>query len=117
MDLNVLPHLMANATSDDEVKTITCPSCEYTVLHAPGTKRTICPNCGNFYKKEAGDLPPPPSRKLGREQDQRTLPLTDDVVAVPQRKLGREQNRRTVAVKVTTDKNGVCSYSLMYCSL
>ncbi|KAL5021403.1 hypothetical protein ScPMuIL_000558 [Solemya velum] len=97
---------MANATSDDEVKTITCPSCEYTVLHAPGTKRTICPNCGNFYKKEAGDLPPPPSRKLGREQDQRTLPLTDDVVAVPQRKLGREQNRRTVAVKVTTDKNG-----------
>ncbi|GFO50259.1 HECT domain containing 2 [Plakobranchus ocellatus] len=35
---------------------VTCPTCDYTVTQAPGKKRTICPNCGNFYSKEAAEI-------------------------------------------------------------
>ncbi|XP_035825923.1 probable E3 ubiquitin-protein ligase HECTD2 isoform X2 [Aplysia californica] len=35
---------------------VTCPTCEYSVPQAPGKKRTICPNCGNFYSKEAAEI-------------------------------------------------------------
>lgn len=35
---------------------VTCPTCEYSVVQAPGKKRTICPKCGNFYSKEAAEI-------------------------------------------------------------
>lgn len=35
---------------------VVCPTCDYSVLQAPGKKRTICPKCGNFYSKEAAEI-------------------------------------------------------------
>ncbi|XP_064600121.1 probable E3 ubiquitin-protein ligase HECTD2 [Liolophura sinensis] len=44
---------MASKPSEQRPLTaLTCSSCEYTVGQAQGTKRTICPNCGNFYDRQ-----------------------------------------------------------------
>ena len=47
---------------------VTCPTCDYTVTQAPGKKRTICPNCGNFYSKEAADIATNYRRNRPRQQ-------------------------------------------------
>jgi hypothetical protein len=41
---------------------ITCQTCDSTVTQAPGSRRTICPHCGNFYDPEAARIPPQPPR-------------------------------------------------------
>ncbi|XP_013421867.1 probable E3 ubiquitin-protein ligase HECTD2 [Lingula anatina] len=35
------------------VTVVTCKSCNTSVTQQPGTRRTICPNCGNFYDPRA----------------------------------------------------------------
>ncbi|GFR86605.1 HECT domain containing 2 [Elysia marginata] len=47
---------------------VTCPTCDYTVTQAPGKKRTICPNCGNFYSKEAAEIATNYRRNRPRQQ-------------------------------------------------
>ena len=40
---------MATQTMSSNGGSITCSSCQMTVVQSPGTRRTICPHCGNFY--------------------------------------------------------------------
>ena len=40
---------MATQTMSNNGGSITCSSCQMTVVQSPGTRRTICPHCGNFY--------------------------------------------------------------------
>ena len=40
---------MATQTMSNHGGSITCSSCQMTVAQSPGTRRTICPFCGNFY--------------------------------------------------------------------
>ncbi|XP_041367987.1 probable E3 ubiquitin-protein ligase HECTD2 isoform X2 [Gigantopelta aegis] len=56
--------------------TVTCPTCDHTVPQAPGTKRTICPNCGNFYDRESAERPP--SYRRTRQSNPARLPNLRD---------------------------------------
>ncbi|KAK6185095.1 hypothetical protein SNE40_007408 [Patella caerulea] len=49
--------------SDGETTVITCPTCDHCVAQAAGSRRTICPNCGNFYNNEAAERPPSYNRR------------------------------------------------------
>ena len=42
-------------SSSPQAGLVTCPTCDYSVPQATGKKRTICPNCGHFYSKEAAE--------------------------------------------------------------
>ncbi|XP_064630554.1 probable E3 ubiquitin-protein ligase HECTD2 isoform X2 [Lineus longissimus] len=62
------PSLMAASPSPNKsmggksATSITCQTCDSTVKQAPGSRRTICPHCGNFYDPEAARIPPQPPR-------------------------------------------------------
>ncbi|XP_059179233.1 probable E3 ubiquitin-protein ligase HECTD2 isoform X2 [Physella acuta] len=49
---------------------VVCPTCDYSVLQAPGKKRTICPKCGNFYSKEAAEISTNYRRNRQHQSDQ-----------------------------------------------
>ena len=56
---------------------IKCQICNYTVNQSSGAKRTICPQCGNFYNASHSQKPPEPRRKLRNHRaDQRLLSQT-----------------------------------------
>ena len=38
---------------DKSIDNITCKSCNFTVDLTSGSRRTVCPNCGNFYASDA----------------------------------------------------------------
>ena len=35
------------------IENITCKTCNVTVNLSSGSRRTVCPNCGNFYVQDA----------------------------------------------------------------
>ncbi|XP_067657511.1 probable E3 ubiquitin-protein ligase HECTD2 isoform X1 [Haliotis asinina] len=49
---------MAASPGSGGVVSVTCPTCSETVLQPPGSKRTICPRCGNFYERASAERPP-----------------------------------------------------------
>ena len=60
-----------------DVKQLTCQACDYTVSQSSGAKRTICPQCGNFYNSGHAENPPEPRRKLrNHKADNRLLSKT-----------------------------------------
>ncbi|KAK3590225.1 hypothetical protein CHS0354_041290 [Potamilus streckersoni] len=54
--------LKAARTSKGVATTVTCPTCDYTVIQGEGNIRTICPNCGHFYSPEAAERREPRRR-------------------------------------------------------
>ena len=46
----------SNIPSSHNSDIITCETCDYSVAQACGKKRTICPNCGHFYNKDAAEI-------------------------------------------------------------
>ncbi|XP_070212088.1 probable E3 ubiquitin-protein ligase HECTD2 [Littorina saxatilis] len=63
--------MAATSSSSDKACLITCPTCDYSVPQQPGTKRTICPNCGNFYSRELAERPPSPRRRIRQDRTER----------------------------------------------
>ena len=59
------------------IVTLTCPVCEIAVNQTQGTRRTICPHCGNFYDTTAL-APTPRNQPRLLEQRHRTYPTSDD---------------------------------------
>lgn len=63
--------MAASTVHGEKATLVTCPTCDYSVPQAPGTKRTICPNCGNFYSRELAERPPSPRRRIRQDRVQR----------------------------------------------
>jgi hypothetical protein len=41
------------ATTDSRESNVTCPTCDHCVPQNRGSKRIICPKCGNFYDRDS----------------------------------------------------------------
>ncbi|XP_052773561.1 probable E3 ubiquitin-protein ligase HECTD2 isoform X2 [Mya arenaria] len=46
---------------------VTCPTCDFTSTVPNGSRRTICPKCGGFYRKEDAERPEP--RRLQKRNE------------------------------------------------
>ena len=54
-----------------------CKVCDYSVKQSPEAKRTICPQCGNFYSGSHAENPPEPRRRIRNcKTDNRVLAKT-----------------------------------------
>ena len=60
------------AVNESSNVTLTCPVCDVTVNQPQGTRRTICPYCGNFYDTNAASNP----RLLGSRPQPPPPPVT-----------------------------------------
>ena len=71
---------VADANSGGGGVALKCPVCHVTVTQPSGTRRTICPHCGNFYDPstavDSNGLARDRARPAGNEQNQqqRRLP-------------------------------------------
>ncbi|XP_021361218.1 probable E3 ubiquitin-protein ligase HECTD2 isoform X1 [Mizuhopecten yessoensis] len=68
---------MATTRSNGGGSTITCPTCDHTVNCQPGSNRTICPNCGNFYSRDEAGRAPRARGQRRRGQEKKPLPDLD----------------------------------------
>ncbi len=72
---------MASQDKQENAVQLTCPVCDITVTQAPGTKRTICPHCGNFYDAQAASQRVS-DRPVPQDEDERLPHLPKDNVSI-----------------------------------
>ena len=51
--------LMATGSSETGRYEVICPTCDFTSTVPNGSRRTICPKCGGFYRREDAERPEP----------------------------------------------------------
>ena len=94
--------LVGNNTS-----ALTCPSCNVTVTQSTGTKRTICPHCGNFYDPDKSSLiTRNQNRNRGGENSKKKRPQPE-----PKRQTNHGRKSKTPDSEVSTE------WTLMNCSV
>ncbi|XP_052227166.1 probable E3 ubiquitin-protein ligase HECTD2 isoform X2 [Dreissena polymorpha] len=59
--------LLPSGSVDSGRFEITCPTCEFTSSVPNGSRRTICPKCGGFYRREDAERPVP--RRLQKQNE------------------------------------------------
>ncbi|KAI0216958.1 putative E3 ubiquitin-protein ligase HECTD2 [Lamellibrachia satsuma] len=79
--------MAATTTPDIGATTITCPACGVTATQAAGSRRTICPHCGNFYDADA-------ATDVSLRGSNRPVPPPDEASKLPTLKRGKERSTR-----------------------